>query len=49
MGTDAQLLMPLAKRLGFAGEQAGETLLDAYDEASEEVRRLYERWFLRPR
>lgn len=45
LGTDAGALAPLARRLGYAGEQPGAELLAAYEQVREDVRALYERYF----
>jgi len=45
LGTDPQILEPLARRLGFGGERPGEALLARYEKTREEVRTLYERHF----
>ncbi len=45
MGTDPQALVPLAKRMGFAGEGAGGDLLAHYKSVTEDVRALYEKTF----
>ena len=45
LGTDPQILAPLARRLGFAGETPGADLLARYEKTREDVRTLYERHF----
>jgi glutamate-ammonia-ligase adenylyltransferase len=45
IGTDARVIAPLAKRLGFGGEDPGAELLARYAVVREEVRGLYERYF----
>jgi glutamate-ammonia-ligase adenylyltransferase len=45
LGTDTQVLRPLALRLGFDDTDPGAALLVAYERAREEVRRVYERTF----
>jgi glutamine synthetase adenylyltransferase len=45
LGTDTELLAPLARRLGFHGVDAGADLLEAYRSTREQVRELYERYF----
>jgi glutamate-ammonia-ligase adenylyltransferase len=45
LGTDPQILAPLARRLGFGGERPGAALLARYEKTREDVRALYERYF----
>jgi glutamate-ammonia-ligase adenylyltransferase len=45
LGTDRVVLTPLARRLGFSGDQPGAELLSMYDRTRDEVRALYERYF----
>lgn len=45
LGTDPQVLAPLARRLGFDGERPGAELLERYERTRDEVRALYERYF----
>jgi [glutamine synthetase] adenylyltransferase / [glutamine synthetase]-adenylyl-L-tyrosine phosphorylase len=45
LGTDPDVLAPLARRLGFAGERPGAELLVTYARTRDEVRALYERYF----
>jgi glutamate-ammonia-ligase adenylyltransferase len=45
LGTDTRLLAPLARRLGFEGDDPGARLLEAYERTREEVRALYRRYF----
>jgi glutamate-ammonia-ligase adenylyltransferase len=45
LGTDPDVLEPLARRLGFDGERPGAELLEAYHHTRDDVRALYERYF----
>jgi len=45
LGTATGVIAPLARRLGFEGDDAGAALLRAYEETREEVRSIYERYF----
>jgi len=45
LGTDPEVLAPLARRIGFDGERPGAELLARYDATRDEVRALYERYF----
>jgi glutamate-ammonia-ligase adenylyltransferase len=45
LGTDPDVLAPLARRLGFGGERPGAELLARYERTRDEVRALYERYF----
>ena len=45
LGTDPDVLAPLARRLGFDGERPGAELLAKYESTRNEVRALYERYF----
>jgi glutamate-ammonia-ligase adenylyltransferase len=45
LGTDPDVLEPLARRLGFVGAQPGAELLAMYQSTRDEVRALYERYF----
>jgi glutamate-ammonia-ligase adenylyltransferase len=45
LGTDPDVLVPLARRLGFDGQHPGAELLAAYERTRDEVRALYERYF----
>ena len=49
LGTDAVVLRPLARRMGFDGADPGADLLRAYQRTREAVRALYERHFARTR
>jgi len=46
LGTDAATLAPLAIRLGYTGEEPGRRLLEDYHRTREEVRRLYDSFFV---
>lgn len=46
LGTDPVALAPLAVRLGYSGADAGERLLADYRRTREEVRALYDRFFV---
>jgi glutamate-ammonia-ligase adenylyltransferase len=48
LGSDAASVAPLAVRLGYDGDDAGERLLADYHRTREEVRALYERHFASP-
>jgi glutamate-ammonia-ligase adenylyltransferase len=45
LGTDPDVLAPLARRLGFGGARPGAELLARYERTRDEVRVLYERYF----
>ena len=45
LGTDKQLLTPLARRLGFQGDDPADELLASYERTRDEVRATYERYF----
>jgi glutamate-ammonia-ligase adenylyltransferase len=45
LGTDPDVLAPLARRLGFTGEHPGAELLARYERTRDEVRAVYERYF----
>jgi glutamate-ammonia-ligase adenylyltransferase len=45
LGTDTRVLAPLARRLGFGGDDPGARLLEACERTREDVRRLYQRYF----
>jgi glutamate-ammonia-ligase adenylyltransferase len=45
LGTDPQVVAPLAKRMGFRGRDAGRALLERYEQTRGVVRQLYAKYF----